>query len=125
MVPSAEPAAGQASGESWSRTTVRQRHAIDDLVRLPIGAVSEVRIVTVLSLLKSFRMDILQHLSNEWASEKETAEKAALAAAAKLEAAGYDRVQVRIEESDDVANHLIDLAGSWPADVLMTEPTDI
>jgi len=94
--------------------------AIDDLVRLPIGAVSEVRIVTVLSLLKSFRLDILQHLSNEWACEKETAEKSALAAAARLEAVGYDRVQVRIEESDDVPHHLIELAESWPADLLMT-----
>ena len=94
--------------------------AIDDLVRLPLGSLSEVRIVSVLSLLKSFRMDILQHLSNEWAREKETAEKSALAAAAKLEAAGYDHVQVRIEESDDVAHHLIGLAESWPADVLMT-----
>ncbi|MHC4876899.1 MAG: universal stress protein [Planctomycetota bacterium] len=94
--------------------------AIDDLTRLPIGSVAEVRIVTVLSLLKSFRMDILQHLSAEWAREKETAEKAALAAAAKLESAGYDRVQVRIEESDDVPHHLIDLAENWPAEILMT-----
>jgi nucleotide-binding universal stress UspA family protein len=94
--------------------------AIDDLVRLPLGTLSEVRMVSVLSLLKSFRMDILQHLSNEWAREKEAAERAALAAAARLEAAGYDRVQVRIEESDDVAHHLIELAEQWPADLLMT-----
>lgn len=94
--------------------------AIDDLTQLPVGSLAEVRLVTVLSLLKSFRMDILQHLSAEWAREKETAEKTALAAAAKLEAAGYDHVQVRIEESDDVPHHLIDLAESWPADILMT-----
>jgi nucleotide-binding universal stress UspA family protein len=121
VAPSAEPAPGEHLRVMVAYDgSPAADGAIDDLVRLPIGDVSEVRIVSVLSLLKSFRMDILQHLSNEWAREKETAEKAALSAAAKLEAAGYDRVQVRIEESDDVAHHLIDLAGSWPADVLMT-----
>ncbi|MBI1310990.1 hypothetical protein GC176_06745 [bacterium] len=94
--------------------------AIDALTRLPIGPQAEVRLVTVLSVLKSFRMDILQHLSAEWALEKETAGKVALDAAAKLEEAGYDRVQVRIEESDDVADHLIHLSETWPADILMT-----
>lgn len=94
--------------------------AVDDLLRLPMGTNCEVRLVTVLALQKSFRMDILQHLSEGWSREKQAAETGALAAAGRLEAAGFDRVQVRIEESEDIAQHLVNLAQQWPADLLMT-----
>ncbi len=93
--------------------------ALEELARLPFGHPFEVRVVTVLPLVKSYRMDVLQELSAEWREEQEAAQEAVQKAARHLDAAGYDTVSTLVREGDDVTEELLHVARYWHADIMM------
>lgn len=92
---------------------------LETLTRLPLGAVSEVRIVSMMALTTAFRMDILQTMSDEWRDEQLAATEAVEKAAAHLKAAAYPNVTPLVREAEDAADGLLDMAASWPADIIM------
>lgn len=93
--------------------------ALATLSRLPLGPIADLRVVSVLSLVKSFRMDILQTMSDAWRSERQLATEATEKAAVHLRAAAYSSVMPLVREADDVTDDLLNTAGRWPADIIM------
>jgi nucleotide-binding universal stress UspA family protein len=93
--------------------------ALATLTRLPLGQIADVRIVSVMSLMRTFRMDILQTMSEAWRSEQLATTEAVEKAAEHLRAAAYPNVMPLIREADDVSEDLLNVARGWHADLIM------
>jgi nucleotide-binding universal stress UspA family protein len=93
--------------------------SIETLAQLPLSESAEVMLLSVHSLVTSFRADILQKMSAEWRREAELARVALDAAAKQLAAAGIRNVSTRVEEASDVASEILQVAEHWHADIVM------
>ncbi len=93
--------------------------SIETLAQLPLKDSVDVKLLTVHSLVTSYRADILQKMSAEWRREEELAREALDTAARQLEAAGVRNVSTQLEESSDVASEILDVAERWHADIVM------
>lgn len=93
--------------------------SIETLSELPLSHSAEVLLLTVQSLVTTFRADILQRMSEEWKREEELARAALENAANQLKAAGIHNVSTRLEEAGDVASEILTIAEHWHADVVM------
>ncbi len=93
--------------------------SIETLAQLPLSESAEVMLLSVHSLVTTFRADILQKMSAEWRREAELARAALDVAATQLDAAGIRNVSTRVEEASDVASEILQVAGHWNADIVM------
>lgn len=97
--------------------------SIESLSALPLGEAAEVLLLTVHSLVTTFRADILQKMSDEWRREKERARASLDTAAKELDAAGIRNVSTRLEDAEDVASEILNVAEHWHADIVMAGST--
>ena len=97
--------------------------SIETLCQLPLNESVEVLLLSVHSLVTSFRADILQRMSAEWHREEALARKALDEAVERLSAAGVRQVTARVEEADDVAAEILKTANTWTADIIMAGST--
>jgi len=93
--------------------------SIETLAQLPLSEAVEVMLLSVHSLVTSFRADILQKMSAEWRREAELARAALDAAARQRQAAEIHNVSTRVEEASDVASEILQVAEHWHADIVM------
>ena len=93
--------------------------ALDEVARLPLGSTAEVELVTVQTLVTSFHMDVVQHLSAEWKDEHHRVTENLERAANRLRSSGIENVRVRVPEGGDVAAVLLKIAETWNADLIM------
>lgn len=95
------------------------RESIATLAALPLNDSVEVTLMSVHTLVTSYRADILQKMSAEWRREEELARAALDGAAKQLETAGIHNVSTRFQEASDVASEILQVAGNWHADIIM------
>lgn len=99
--------------------SLESSESIATLAALPLNDSVEVTLLSVHSLVTSYRADILQKMSEEWRREEERARAALDTSAKQLEAAGIHNVVTRVEEAGDVASEILSVANKWHADILM------
>lgn len=93
--------------------------ALAILTRLPLGQLADIRIVSVMSLMRTFRMDIVQSMSEAWRRDQLATTEAVEKAAERLRAAAWPNVTPLMREADDVSEELLNVARAWHADIIM------
>jgi nucleotide-binding universal stress UspA family protein len=119
-----QPVRGHAENVSRCRILVAYdgsapaRAAVDTLVTLPLQARAEVTVVTVLTLITSYRMDILQQLSAAWQEEKQAAQ-AELETIARMIRQATPEVTTQWREGADPSHEILEVAAAMHADLIL------
>ena len=92
--------------------------AVATLASLPIGDQADVRLVTVLPLIRYYRMDVQQRLSESWRRQKAEAKRSLDNAAEKIRCA-TPNVATRTREGQDISDEILTEADEWAADLIV------
>jgi nucleotide-binding universal stress UspA family protein len=94
------------------------RTAVAKLAALPLGDRVEVTITTVMTLVTSYRMDIVQRFSAVW-QERKRAARADLAHAAQVVRHATPHVRTELHESGNAADAILQAAQKHEADLIV------
>lgn len=94
------------------------RKAVDFCQSLPLDAQTEVHVLAILRLMRGFRHDIQQRLSDVW-HQKKTAAKTALESVAKDEKWTIPNVTSELLESLSVTETILDIAKQRQSDLIV------
>lgn len=92
--------------------------AVEAISAWPVGERAEVTVVTVLPLVTTFRMDVLQRLSHLWQEQKQAA-AAKLATAAETIRRATPHVSTQLHEAAEPAEAILQLAQELPAELIV------
>ncbi len=90
--------------------SLRSQAATELLSQLPLRPSDRIHCVQVLTLVKAFRMDVVQKMSAVWAQEKKVAQENIQAAKSKLERHSAARVSALLDEGTHAGEVLTELA---------------
>jgi nucleotide-binding universal stress UspA family protein len=99
-------------------TSPAAQTAIDMLQAWPLPPAQQIHLITVLTLITYYRMDLLQQLSAEWLEEKRNAQ-ANLERAANRLRRSTPNITMTLEEGTDPGQIIIDAAIDFNAALLM------
>jgi nucleotide-binding universal stress UspA family protein len=94
------------------------RAAVDTLVTLPLRAQAEVTVLTVLTLITYYRIDILQQLSAAWQEEK-LATQAELETIARVICQATPKVTTQLRQGADASHEILEAAAEVHADLIV------
>jgi nucleotide-binding universal stress UspA family protein len=92
--------------------------AIEMLALLPLEARTEILLLTVLTLITAYRMDILQTMSASW-QEKKQAAQARLDRSAQMLRRATPHVTVQLREGEDPSQEIVDAAQAFGATLIV------
>ena len=94
------------------------QRAVQTLHSLPLGTDAELTVLSVMTVVKRYRMDIIEHASEFWRKEKEAADAALQLATASLREA-MPHVDSILVESESIARAVLDKAEDMHADLII------
>jgi nucleotide-binding universal stress UspA family protein len=92
--------------------------AVKTLASLPLSDRAEVSVLTVITAITFYRMDIVEQMSEFWQEEKRAAEAALDATAERLKPA-IPNVSTQLVESGNVSGAILDKAKEMDADLII------
>jgi nucleotide-binding universal stress UspA family protein len=92
---------------------------LDQIASLRLRDQAEVQLVTVQTLVTSFRMDVMQQMSNEWQEERKHASELLEVAAERLRSSGVLNVRTRVQEGTNIAEELLRIADHDQVDLIV------
>jgi nucleotide-binding universal stress UspA family protein len=94
------------------------QQAIETLALLPLEARTEILVLTVLTLITSYRMDILQTMSASWQEQKQAAQ-ACLERSAQVLRRATPHVTVQLREGEDPGQEIVEAAQAFGATLIV------
>jgi nucleotide-binding universal stress UspA family protein len=94
------------------------QQAIDTVALLPLDARTEILVTTILTLITSYRMDILQTMSASW-QEKKQAAQARLEHSAQVLRRATAHVTVQVREGEDPSQEIVEAAQAFGARLIV------
>jgi nucleotide-binding universal stress UspA family protein len=98
--------------------SVPAQAAVDMLAAWPLQEQTEICLITVLTLMTYYRMDVLQHLSAEWQEEKRIAQAELEQMATRLRRL-TPHVTTQVQEGPDPSQQIIKAAADFNATLIM------
>jgi nucleotide-binding universal stress UspA family protein len=92
--------------------------AVEIVASLPLGEDAEVTVLTVLTLVTCYRMDILQRLGAVWREEKRAAQ-VGLGTTARVLRRATPHVAMQLREGADPSHEILDAAREIDADLIV------
>lgn len=93
-------------------------NAVKTIESLPIGEAADIAVVTVMTVVKYYRMDIVERMSEFWQEEKREAETALAATSKRLKQA-IPNVSTQLVEGESVSGAVLDKAKESDADLII------
>lgn len=117
-VPAVTPADGSIRLLLAYDASTPAQAAVDMLAAWPLGEQTQICLITVLTLMTYYRMDILQHLSAEWQEEKRIAQAELERTANRLRHL-TPHVTTQLREGPDPSQQIINAAADFNATLIM------
>lgn len=111
------------AGERWRMLlayddSVPARKAVEFVTSLPLGDQMEVKVLSVLALIKMYRQDIRQQLNWVWVEKKQKAKRLLETVSDQLRGA-TPNVTSELVESADVSQAILDAGSAMPSDLIV------
>jgi nucleotide-binding universal stress UspA family protein len=98
--------------------SVPAKRAVEFMSGLPLGDETQIRVLSVLPVIKLFRQDIKQRLTWVWQEKKLAAEKALTRITHEVRW-GHPEVETELLESEDVSQAILDAAARDKSDLIV------